>query len=403
MARIVPDDWKNMEATGAAVRELDTLALLAKLPDDYTVYHGVHWTRINEGFSVFGEADFVVVAPSGRVLVIEQKAGFLRETPAGLMKVYMQKERNVAIQLARTLENLHRRFTAAFGAGTYRIEELLYCPDYTVKDASIAGVPEARIVDASRKSKLPSVVLDILPPNEPRFEASARIHHFLSDELALTPDTNALVGQADMLVTRLSGGLATWARRLEFTPFRLRVVGTAGSGKTQLALAEYCAAVEAGLCPLYVCYNRPLADHIERLVPPGGKVASFHMLSDAYAREQGHTPNYAAPNVWEEIEARMTASALPDSWRYDVLIVDEGQDFSIAWRDILLRMLKQDGRAIWLEDPNQNLYGRASVPLPGWVQLHSDTNYRSPRQIVSILASIGATQLPVEAGSPFKG
>ena len=37
MARIVPDDWKNMEATGAAVRELDTLALLAKLPDDYTV------------------------------------------------------------------------------------------------------------------------------------------------------------------------------------------------------------------------------------------------------------------------------------------------------------------------------------------------------------------------------
>src|SRR5580698_6451 len=154
MARIVPDDWKNLAATGAAARERETLALLEEaLPDAYTVYHGVHWTRLNQGFSVFGEADFVIVAPSGRVLVIEQKAGFLRETPAGLMKVYMQKERNVAIQLARTLENLHRRFTAAFGAGTYRIEELLYCPDYTVKDASIAGVPEARIVDASRKAK----------------------------------------------------------------------------------------------------------------------------------------------------------------------------------------------------------------------------------------------------------
>ena len=53
----------------------------SEFPNDYTVYHGVHWTRIDEGFSVFGEADFVVVAPSGRVLVIEQKAGFLRETP----------------------------------------------------------------------------------------------------------------------------------------------------------------------------------------------------------------------------------------------------------------------------------------------------------------------------------
>jgi hypothetical protein len=37
MARIVPDDWKNLEATGAAARELETLALLEKLPDDYTV------------------------------------------------------------------------------------------------------------------------------------------------------------------------------------------------------------------------------------------------------------------------------------------------------------------------------------------------------------------------------
>jgi hypothetical protein len=37
------------------------------------------------------------------------------------------------------------------------------------------------------------------------------------------------------------------------------------------------------------------------------------------------------------------------------------------------------------------------------VTLHSDTNYRSPRQIVELLATIGATDTPVEAGSPFKG
>ncbi len=55
--------------------------------------------------------------------------------------------------------------------------------------------------------------------------------HFLADELALTPDASALVGQAGTLVTRLAGGLATWARRLEFSPFRLRVIGTAGSGQ----------------------------------------------------------------------------------------------------------------------------------------------------------------------------
>ena len=116
MARIVPDDWKNLAATGAAVRERETLALLeSALSADYTVYHGVHWTRLNQGFSVFGEADFVIVSPSGRVMIVEQKTGFLRETPKGLVKVYLQTERNVAIALARTIEGMHRRFTAAFG------------------------------------------------------------------------------------------------------------------------------------------------------------------------------------------------------------------------------------------------------------------------------------------------
>src|ERR1700748_63881 len=163
MARIVPDDWKNLEATGAAARELETLALLEKLPDDYTVYHGVHWTRVNQGFSVFGEADFVIVGPSGRVMIVEQKTGFLRETPKGLVKVYLQTERNVAIALAHTVETLHRRFTAAFGAGTYFIEELLYCPDHVVKDAAIAGVDPARIVDATRKGRLAAIIREALP------------------------------------------------------------------------------------------------------------------------------------------------------------------------------------------------------------------------------------------------
>lgn len=198
MARIIPDDWKNLAATGAAERERETLATLERtLPDAYTVYHGVHWTRADHNFSVFGEAHFVIVSPAGRVLVIEQKAGFLRETPKGLVKVYLQTERNVSIQLARTLENLHRRLTAALGAGAYGVEELLYCPDYTIRNPAIAGVAPARIVDATRRHALAARIVDALPADEPPFPSAAKVHHFLADELSLTPDTSALVGQAD--------------------------------------------------------------------------------------------------------------------------------------------------------------------------------------------------------------
>ncbi|MDR5775741.1 MULTISPECIES: ATP-binding domain-containing protein [unclassified Caballeronia] len=403
MARIVPDDWKNLEATGAAARELETLALLEKLPEDYTVYHGVHWTRVNEGFSVFGEADFVVVAPSGRVLMIEQKAGFLRETSAGLVKVYLQKERNVAIQLARTLENLHRRFTAAFGAGTYRIEELLYCPDYTVKDAAIAGVPPGRIVDASRKAQLPKVVLEILPPDEPRFESAARIHHFLADELSLTPDTNALVGAANTLVTRLSGGLATWARRLEFSPFRLRVIATAGAGKTQLAVRVMRDSLAAGKSVLYVCFNRPLADHIRAIAPKEARIANYHQLSASVACDAGSPPDFSQPDVFATLEERFAAVPVPEHWKTDVLIVDEGQDFQPGWVEPLERLLNPDGAWWWLEDPMQNLYLREPVPLPGWTILRETTNYRSPRDLLGFIRKIVGPGARLDAGSPFDG
>lgn len=408
MARIVPDDWKHLAATGAAARERETLTLLEEaLPADYTVYHGVHWTRLNQNFSVFGEADFVIVSPAGRVMIVEQKTGFLRETPKGLVKVHLQTERNVAIALARTIEGLHRRFTAAFGAGTYFIEELLYCPDHVVRNAAIAGVNPARIVDAARKDRLAAIVREALPADEPRLPCAAKIHHFLADELALTPDASALVGAAGTLVTRLAGGLATWARRLEFSPFRLRVIGTAGSGKTQLAVQVMKDAVERDQRVLYVCFNRPLADHIARVAPPGVKVANYHQLCDWIARDAGRAPDFGRADVFDQLEQTFAQTPIDAHWQFDVVIVDEGQDFMQPWVAALERLLRPGAAWWWLEDPLQNLYMRESVTLDGWTVLRESTNYRSPRDILDYVREmagpVSQDAARLVAGSPFDG
>lgn len=403
MAQVHPAGWRELSVTGAAQREIETLSLLATaLPDAYTIFHGVHWTNVEKGFSAYGEIDFIIVAPSGRVLLIEQKSGFLTETDEGLAKKYagMDKPKLVRNQIMRTVAALLQRFGKDGEA--LSIDYLLYCPDYLVKRVEIAGIDAARIVDARNKDLLPSLIQQILPLTEACAQHD-RVLKFLGDVLQLLPDPSAMIGQAKTLVTRLSGGLASWARQLEFTPFRLRVIGTAGSGKTQLALAEYAAALAAGKRPLYVSYNRPLADHVNSLVPTGGRVASFHQLCDSFAREQGNNPDYRDSTIWKNLEQNLASSVLPPAWQFDVLIVDEGQDFSEAWRDTLLRLLKPEGRAIWLEDPMQNLYGRDPVTLPGWVTLRSAANYRSPRQIVDLLASLAPAGHQIEAASPFAG
>ena len=50
-----------------------------------------------------------------------------------------------------------------------------------------------------------------------------------------------------------------------FALYRLRVFHTAGSGKSQAALAEYSAAFDAGLHPLYVCFDWMVGGHIDLL------------------------------------------------------------------------------------------------------------------------------------------
>ena len=404
MAKVFPDGWRALEAAGAAERELQTLAQLASgLSEDYSIYHGVHWTRVEpNNYAIVGEIDFAIVGPTGKLLLIEQKSGLLTETADGLIKKYADKDKRVSLQMARTADALRDRLRKACKGEQTFVDALLYCPDYAVKSPGTAGIDPARIVDATQRERLLPTIRAILPPGDV-LPAKEKIHRFLREILELVPEVHAIVGEAGAMYTRLSGGLAHWARRIECDPFRLRVIGTAGSGKTQLAMAVYRDAIEAGLRPLYVCYNRPLADHIASIAPRGGEITTYHQLGDRILRAHAAPPDFKQPDVFGRIEAGLDDHAPDDEGLFDLLIVDEGQDFEERWAHNLLRFLRPGGRAWWLEDPMQNLYGRPPVALPGWVCLRSEINYRSPKEILDRLNAMLGLQPAIQSGSPLTG
>lgn len=405
MAKVFPSGWREVNPLADIGRELQTLELLGSgLDDSYTVYHGVHWTNVeSKNYAIYGEIDFAVVSPSGKILLIEQKTGYLDETVDGLEKKYAEKSKSVPFQIARNAHGLQHRLKQAIKGNSVFIDSILYCPDYKIKKLGSAGIDPKRIVDSTRKDQLVQIIETIIPAEEENPLLQELLHQFLSDLLEIVPDVNSVIGQTDRMYTRVSGGLSEWAQKIDFTPFRLRVIGTAGSGKTQLALSAFRESIKKGRKPLYVCYNRSLADHVSKVAPEGGVVTGYHQLGDRIAKLIGVPIDHQKPGPFTQMESTLDSYRPSDEDMFDDLIVDEGQDFKPSWAANLLRLLRPNGKAWWLEDPLQNVYSRERMPFDGWVTIRSDANFRSPKRVLNGINEILALSPPIVSCSPIEG
>ncbi|HEX4879000.1 MAG TPA: nuclease, partial [Limnobacter sp.] len=76
MARVYPSEFSSLLLDGAAARERDLLLVLQRqLPEDHTIYHGLHWSRLEHGLTVLGRIQFLVLCPSGLLIAILMKTG----------------------------------------------------------------------------------------------------------------------------------------------------------------------------------------------------------------------------------------------------------------------------------------------------------------------------------------
>ena len=408
MANIVPSDLSRLALLAAHNSELETLHMLkTELPNEYTVFHGVHWSREYKAWTHFGEIDFVVLNRSGELLFIEQKNGELEETDDGLVKRYGTDEKNVAQQVHRSIDKVREKFKWANGKRRRLVVDyLIYCPEYQIKQINAAGLNAERVVDAVAKDSLAQRILSVLGPGKTiRDGWYEKVEDFFYQTFDLVPDIHTHIGSQERQFVRQSGALADILTNLEMEPFRLKISGTAGCGKSLFARRFLDREVSANRKVLLVCYNRPLADRIKKSVADAGVVNTFYGFCDEFLQSLGQRVDFSSmisdPGFWQRVQEQVLVQEIVDESKYDTLIVDEGQDFEQEWFEIMQIFLRDDANILWLEDGDQNLQEKLPVSLDGFVRYNSMINYRSPESIARFIKD--TLSFPFEQGNDLPG
>lgn len=402
MAQLIPDIRSFKPLTPGEHTERDILLRLEKgLADSYTVFHHLYWANARPQGDQHGELDIVIMNRAGDLAVLEVKAGELEMSVLGLFKRHGEKVQNVGYQVQRQFNTLQARIRQR--GWDIRLLHFLVLPHHRIEqwDDTIQ-FPRERILDAQSCDDLPGEISRHLSQGLDAPSMRAQVQDFMLNQLGMQLDVTALSGRLSQHVCTLSGGLAAWVPRITAPSGLVRVQATAGSGKTQLALGLLQRSAERGHRSAYVCFNRPLADHLREIAPAiskGVEISTFHQL----CWEQAGRPT-SAPIDFEAMTASYVEHASQQQPELDLLIIDEMQDMQGAWVDALLNRLKDAGQLYILDDPDQCLYpDRDVIELPEAVVINSQENFRSPRRIVELINLLGLSSQPVLACSPYRG
>lgn len=401
MAQLIPAPFPAARHDHGMYRELDVLEhLRAGLPDPFLVFHSLPLHAMSGERDRYGEIDIAVLAPNGALLLLEVKAGELVQRNGSLFKVYRDKDCDVARQA--TFQ--HGAMVQCLrDAGLHaRVLNCLVLPDYHLQGAALVSFPRDRVIDAGNYASLLALVQQWMAAGDPQADFEG-LQRMLRNEFRVVADVGVLRDQVAGAARRLADGLATWVPRMTAPSRTFHIQATAGSGKTQLALRLLGDAAAQGRRAAYICFNRALADRVRQLVSARVEVATFHELcADHYRRRVGE-PDFSSVRAFPLMEEAYLATAANGPARYDLLVIDEAQDFNPDWLPPLCSQVLDNGRLYVMEDDNQRLFGQEPFDLPEAVRIECSDNFRSPQEICRTINAFGLAQPAVKAVGPYRG
>ncbi len=182
---------------------------------------------------------------------------------------------------------------------------------------------------------------------------------------------------------------------------RVVVQGSAGTGKTRLAIFWARLAMKRGEKTLLTCYNDPLADFLNATsgdlqLPVIKPFLRLIQKLDGISELVEPTEPKEKDTFWNEtLPCHVLANIEKIQPMFDTIVVDEAQDFAQSWIAILEALLSPNGKLLCVADMAQDLYQRGYQPPLGdplWTKGRLAVNCRNTRQIALLVKKIGGAQ-----------
>lgn len=343
-----------------------------ELPEEYTVFYSYRYYESPEEERI-READFIIVHKSAGFIVVEVKEGDVKyfngqwhEFQTGgyspLYKDPVEQARTAMFKLRDQYRNAtgeeffgRFRFALCFpesGSITGQIPSSLK-PESLWSESHISdlhlAISKLLGLETSNKGISNPTITKFIAFLSPKFS----IFSSLEDKIVsfqrnasyiLTEEQNRIIEETEEDKRKL-------------------FLGAAGTGKTFIAMEKARRSAALGKRVLLTCYNKNLVGWLQENVTDSNVTTNhFHgLLSDVLMtegllkpeeiREDSEFYNELLPNKGFDYY-----DSIPDDQKFDVVIIDEGQDFQEHWLICLEIMVKQDGELYIFADPNQNLF-----------------------------------------------
>ncbi len=369
-------------------------SLKENLPDEFIALHSVPLLLASERDRRLlpGEIDFLVCHPGYGVLAIEVKGGAIScdaqnqrwASTSGRGQIYEIK--NPYEQVRRNMfllwdELKEASLSSRYG---YPLAFAVWFPDIEIEgtpigqaeaytkitlDATCLREPEAEI----RRIFRGCIVRKDRPSSTNGI--SALVNHFVPNWHIKARMRTALNEEELRLIeaTRSQFKVLSLLRRAN----RMLICGSAGSGKTFLAIEKARRLATDGKSVLMLCFNARLADWLRETTAdiPNVDTFTYHSLCYHLCALAGVAKPQPDPAVADDqtfyryqLPEAMLEALDKTTLRYDAVIVDEGQDFDPVWWIGVEQLLKSPGEGTLyiFYDDNQQIYGtRLDFPLPG--------------------------------------